>query len=244
MKPMTLFSLFSDTPPPKRVKSSCLFPGDRSQYSVKIIKSDAEFSKHFGQVFKGNTVFASEFRFCKHCFAKWQNNEIPENRVQRYSMNTGSGNLMAHYNSCHKPPEEVSKSGFKDFFKSKRSVPKVFDIVLWSIEKNISLSAIYCERFNKIVQSVPSRSTLMKQYVRILAESTKQSLKDELQSLCLDVVVISLDSWTDNYRRNGYTAVLIHFLDAEFKYQVVSYKFVCLSILFFNYVLFYYSGTS
>lgn len=97
--------------------------------------------------------------------------------------------------------------------------------MMWCIRKDIPFNAVCDKEFREITKDfvgIPTRRTYTDTYVEVLVKAVMKSFKEDIHNLSVSNFALSIDSWTGDYRHNSYTAILLHYLDKSFKYQVVS----------------------
>lgn len=149
--------------------------------------------------------------------------------IGKFTTGTGTSNYMYHLKNVHDiGSKEDAGCSIASFLTKKKEIPTNFKVFLWAIQKDISFNAICSDDFRNIcgcVKHFPSRQTITSKYMTLVFNTTKEYTKELIKKSNLSFFTISLDSWTDNFARNGYTAFTLHFFDHEYQYHVVSVIF-------------------
>lgn len=161
--------------------------------------------------------------------------------LNSYSLSTSTGTLKFHLNEKHHLNIELDKPKknrkIDEIFKRdpKRSKPNpntndqyihAREIVLWFCTDLIPFYAVEGEGFKHYcmqhgISNLPSRTTLS--YTAL--EDVCRQVKAEILVKTSDIpgrANITLDLWTDGYKRRSYITYTLHFIDSSFKIQTMS----------------------
>jgi hypothetical protein len=125
---------------------------------------------------------------------------------------------MTHVKNCHGVVDKQKQLTLEQTI-SKR-LPIVSEVLVWAVRYDIPWNSIDNKQFRRFVPNTPSRSTLVNHMSEVY-DGMLELVKETIRSRKIKHYAVSLDSWTDNYRRNNYIGIQLYSLNERFEMEHV-----------------------
>ena len=150
-------------------------------------------------------------------------------KVYDYNRSKGTGNLLAHKKRCSKRNEKIEGTNFSQADVGKMKT-EIADVVVKYVCQDLrpfscvedsgflhlanALIQIGAQHGNVSAETILSHPTTISKRLSEVAESKRNELKLCLEEKTKQGIAVTVDIWTDDFKRRPYLGMSVHYIEA------------------------------